>query len=458
MLSRQLWIVVALSGLFAACTDCGTPPASEPDAAVADAHQIDSAVADAQVADHATSDARRPDSALPDSAVSDTALADTVAADVATPVDGAPPSDGALPDAAAEDGSSPPDATMTDNGPAAPPFTSLLQHAADGTVALGAVQAVADLMSQGGGLKVIYDGWLLECTNAWILSDTLVSCQTWFPFAVADDGTHYNVDAAPEWWIATFNSNGITDHAQYLVESHTATRDETVAAALQWLGRPSRRKIYQADDSGTAVSGSLDHLIELARAGAPVTYGPLATATLLVTGGGTGLAVHDPTHVSIDSANGDYRIQDDSYHYFQWLNTSGYTDAARWFIGNASYISSSGGYSARHWFVEPGWQEVLLQDASGQVVHGSLAQLRAAASSGHSIRIELGQDLFYPCAAVTVDEAQATVACRAFDGWTWASGGNDVYNDGALQRDYRVAATTALVQTERYSIASATCT
>jgi hypothetical protein len=178
--------------------------------------------------------------------------------------------------------------------------------------------------------------------------------------------------------------------------------------------------------------------------------------TLLTTRGGMDVAGLQPFHISANtSPSGEITIQDDAYHFIQWLNTTGAYGVSRWDYGRHIDRGSSTTTAVGSWWAEPGWREVYAHDAAGVATAGSAAALVTAIAAGQDVRVQVGSGVFHGCAGVEESAGSATCYVRDHIGWTETMRGAE-HTLPNVYREHRQVRSNGRVHTERYSIGTAT--
>ncbi len=336
----------------------------------------------------------------------------------------------------------------------------LLEHNESGVIQSGSVEHVRSNIRHAGDLRVLAGDTLYGCDWNAMTATTVSACQSLVPFATTlkTDGNFAPV-VPLEWRLFKFNTTGMLDQIGVRVETSGLVLHEQSNASLAWFGRDWRVQRYAVDSSGTEVSGSLATLAQQLRGGAgfgAYVWGyslPHFTATVPLSG--DHFAGLDPFHISSNSTSipGEVVFQSNSYHYAVWFDTTGYYYASRWDFGSPSSISDSSGTDPTAYFTEPGWTEVLAQDATGAVTAGSKLALLSAINAGATVRVGSSEG-FYDCGLV---QADANSLCYSHDTLTPVNPGNDrLVFDGTHSRRLRTFTTQGKVSSQDWADHTAT--
>ena len=330
------------------------------------------------------------------------------------------------------------------------PLDFVVSNDADGNLTGGSLDIARELAENKGDLKVIYNGWSLQCSEVSV-KDNLVGCQVWFPFTLVDETTQWAVSTTPEWWIATLNSTGLTDHSRWLIESHNPTANYIEQAELQWFGRDWRSHVYSHYSNGHEISGSLTDLITAVDNGAIITMSHSPT-TILLTQNRTHLAALYPNHMSTAyNSQDEMLIQNDAYHFFHWMNVTGTEYYSRWNIGAYTNRGNNSSSRARDWFMEPGWQEVYAHNEYGLSISGNLNDLITAIVEGGQVRIEIDEGIFQNCDHISISEDRDRVQCSVTNSIGWSDNGN-IEHTPIVYRNYFLIDSNGQNLNEQYRV------
>jgi hypothetical protein len=448
------------SGIGAdAALDAAEPDAAEPDATDPDATEPDAAEPDAAEPDAAEPDAAEPDAAEPDAAEADAAPVDAGVECMAA-------GDCALPNAVADcvgfrcvvdqcaggfgDANRDPS-----DGCEWPTFVLTLMHDANGAVSAGSSAGLRARFDRRSDVKVRYQDDMLTCTEVEPTSGGWLVCQAWHPITLLDDGTEWAPAVTPDWSISMFNESGYTDHARYRADTHTLVSNQAEQAGVAWFTRDWRSERYAHTSTGGRLRGDVANVVADAAAGVPVMSLAIRPTRVVLTRGGTHVATLDPWHVSVQSGAPSWGIQDDAYHFFQWVSTTGLDDASRWFIGVHTPNGANAYYLPQSWWSEPGWEEVYSHTATGAATSGSIGALLDAIDAGADVRVGIG-DLFDPCFVLEIDTA-SNVRCvaRSLVGHQIDANGDAVHT-ADVYREMRSVRTNGEVVTVRYPVGGST--
>lgn len=327
------------------------------------------------------------------------------------------------------------------------PSRPLLIHGAAGEVSAGSLADLTVAIDRHADVKIAYLDWILRCTDTTTRSGG-ASCTAWMPVTVVQEGPRWAIAEQPDWMLASLDTSGVVDHADYRADRHVSVRNARETVPLSWFARDWRTLRYAHTDTGTAVRGGRADLLAALRAGELAT--PFAARPAAIRFDGVHVAALQTWRVSLVAGPRAIEITDDATQTFEWLDTRGALTQSAWAFAGDRARTATVTRAAGGWWAEPGWRQVLAHTESGTVTAGTVEALVADIEAAAEVMVQVGDDLLLPCQRVVVTSTPSDVRCVLRDTLTSSVGPRGVGFTMPVTREPRTVSIHGTTVTDRY--------
>ncbi|KAL9988104.1 hypothetical protein ACROYT_G002509 [Oculina patagonica] len=328
-------------------------------------------------------------------------------------------------------------------------------HLADGSKVQGSLNDLESSVKNGQDIRCVSNKrYSFPIQNVAINSqgDKFVSGQTL---------DHVSQRSNAYWWFTVVTTKGLRDMSRWSVGKHEPRGHTQDTVAIEWFADGCWKEVFFHDSNGAALSGS-----RLALTSALLLSGHRVRFQIpewnYYTAEADSLSVRNG-HVTAQalkhvSKNGLTGFQDDAYWYWLMVSTTGTVRATRYNVGEHKHRGDSTNKLKVKWFIDTRpWEQVLSNDASGNVLSGSRSNLVQAVSAGADVRCVQGdefQGYAYKAQNLAVSPDGNHVAAQAVNHVSMQSAPNP--NEVMIQPNaywwFTIVSTTGLRDMSRWTV------
>ncbi|KAK7469638.1 hypothetical protein BaRGS_00036367 [Batillaria attramentaria] len=202
----------------------------------------------------------------------------------------------------------------------------------------------------------------------------------------------------PYYWFSSWTTDGRRDNSRWFVGTTQARGHNNDYVALDWYPDKCWRMVYENDQYGDALSGSLDELILMISLGHRVRVyydGFNLEANLIRVADGVVIAQSQEEISRRGGNNYDkYFFNTESMWKWTTVHTTGTVRVVQVSVRQGKVMQKQSTSTTVRWMVDTRpWKRVLSTNSLGGVTHGGMGKLYQAVAAGASIRFNLQQDV-----------------------------------------------------------------